>query len=287
MAGPYYLDYVNGSDSNNGLGPDASHATNKPWTSLSSSARVHLVDALARYSARVLQDAPMLHRAEWPKSGSVQPGGTFGRARQGSLIRQRRASACGSHPSMSGEPSSDVRRHVATRGAVVYRSVRREQHAPGAARSHVALPSLGAPSTPCLPSYRLDVRGTDAQAARRGDCHTSGRRTDHSGLVHWSTPKRLDTPASGDSRPIRRRTPSVRLFLAKASRCPSARPWPRKAPRSFRRALLPAEPVPTGRCRTDYRTACEASASRIARMPSLNFLTSWCFIVPRLVTRRG
>lgn len=30
----YYLDYVNGSDANNGLGPDASHATNKPWKTI-------------------------------------------------------------------------------------------------------------------------------------------------------------------------------------------------------------------------------------------------------------
>ncbi len=30
----YYVDYTNGSDSNNGLGPDASHATNKPWKTL-------------------------------------------------------------------------------------------------------------------------------------------------------------------------------------------------------------------------------------------------------------
>lgn len=27
----YYVDFVNGSDANNGLGPDASHASNKPW----------------------------------------------------------------------------------------------------------------------------------------------------------------------------------------------------------------------------------------------------------------
>lgn len=30
----YYVDPVNGSDSNNGLGPDASHATNKPWKTM-------------------------------------------------------------------------------------------------------------------------------------------------------------------------------------------------------------------------------------------------------------
>ena len=30
----YYLDFVNGSDANNGLGPDASHASNKPWKTL-------------------------------------------------------------------------------------------------------------------------------------------------------------------------------------------------------------------------------------------------------------
>lgn len=30
----YYLDYVNGSDANNGLGPDASHASNKPWKTI-------------------------------------------------------------------------------------------------------------------------------------------------------------------------------------------------------------------------------------------------------------
>lgn len=30
----YYVDAVNGSDANNGLGPDASHATNKPWLTL-------------------------------------------------------------------------------------------------------------------------------------------------------------------------------------------------------------------------------------------------------------
>lgn len=30
----YYVDYVNGLDANNGLGPDASHATNKPWKTL-------------------------------------------------------------------------------------------------------------------------------------------------------------------------------------------------------------------------------------------------------------
>lgn len=30
----YYVDPVNGSDSNNGLGPDASHASNKPWKTL-------------------------------------------------------------------------------------------------------------------------------------------------------------------------------------------------------------------------------------------------------------
>jgi hypothetical protein len=27
----FYVDFVNGNDANNGLGPDASHATNKPW----------------------------------------------------------------------------------------------------------------------------------------------------------------------------------------------------------------------------------------------------------------
>jgi hypothetical protein len=30
----YYVDYVNGADANNGLGPDASHGTNKPWKTL-------------------------------------------------------------------------------------------------------------------------------------------------------------------------------------------------------------------------------------------------------------
>jgi hypothetical protein len=30
----YYADYVNGNDANNGLGPDASHASNKPWKTL-------------------------------------------------------------------------------------------------------------------------------------------------------------------------------------------------------------------------------------------------------------
>lgn len=30
----YYVDFVNGLDANNGLGPDASHATNKPWKTL-------------------------------------------------------------------------------------------------------------------------------------------------------------------------------------------------------------------------------------------------------------
>ncbi len=30
----YYVDYVNGLDANNGLGPDASHASNKPWKTL-------------------------------------------------------------------------------------------------------------------------------------------------------------------------------------------------------------------------------------------------------------
>lgn len=30
----YYVDFTNGSDSNNGLGPDASHATNKPWKTI-------------------------------------------------------------------------------------------------------------------------------------------------------------------------------------------------------------------------------------------------------------
>ncbi len=30
----YYVDFVNGSDSNNGLGPDASDATNKPWKTI-------------------------------------------------------------------------------------------------------------------------------------------------------------------------------------------------------------------------------------------------------------
>lgn len=30
----YYVDPVNGSDSSNGLGPDASHATNKPWKTI-------------------------------------------------------------------------------------------------------------------------------------------------------------------------------------------------------------------------------------------------------------
>lgn len=30
----YYLDFVNGSDANNGLGPDASHASNKPWKTI-------------------------------------------------------------------------------------------------------------------------------------------------------------------------------------------------------------------------------------------------------------
>lgn len=34
MAGPYYVDPVNGSDSNNGLGPDASDATNKPFATI-------------------------------------------------------------------------------------------------------------------------------------------------------------------------------------------------------------------------------------------------------------
>lgn len=30
----YYCDYVNGNDANNGLGPDASHASNKPWKTI-------------------------------------------------------------------------------------------------------------------------------------------------------------------------------------------------------------------------------------------------------------
>lgn len=30
----YYVDFVNGLDANNGLGPDASHASNKPWKTL-------------------------------------------------------------------------------------------------------------------------------------------------------------------------------------------------------------------------------------------------------------
>lgn len=30
----YYVDYVNGNDANNGLGPDASHASNKPWKTI-------------------------------------------------------------------------------------------------------------------------------------------------------------------------------------------------------------------------------------------------------------
>lgn len=30
----YYVDFVNGLDANNGLGPDASHATNKPWKTI-------------------------------------------------------------------------------------------------------------------------------------------------------------------------------------------------------------------------------------------------------------
>lgn len=30
----YYVDFVNGSNANNGLGPDASHATNKPWKTI-------------------------------------------------------------------------------------------------------------------------------------------------------------------------------------------------------------------------------------------------------------
>ena len=30
----YYVDFVNGLDANNGLGPDASHATNRPWKTL-------------------------------------------------------------------------------------------------------------------------------------------------------------------------------------------------------------------------------------------------------------
>lgn len=30
----YYVDFVNGSDANNGLGPDASHASNKPWKTI-------------------------------------------------------------------------------------------------------------------------------------------------------------------------------------------------------------------------------------------------------------
>lgn len=30
----YYVDFVNGNDANNGLGPDASHASNKPWKTI-------------------------------------------------------------------------------------------------------------------------------------------------------------------------------------------------------------------------------------------------------------
>ena len=30
----YYVDFINGLDANNGLGPDASHATNKPWKTI-------------------------------------------------------------------------------------------------------------------------------------------------------------------------------------------------------------------------------------------------------------
>ena len=30
----YYADFVNGNDANNGLGPDASHANNKPWKTI-------------------------------------------------------------------------------------------------------------------------------------------------------------------------------------------------------------------------------------------------------------
>ena len=30
----YYVDFVNGLDANNGLGPDASDGTNKPWKTI-------------------------------------------------------------------------------------------------------------------------------------------------------------------------------------------------------------------------------------------------------------
>ena len=30
----YYVDFVNGLDANNGLGPDASHGSNKPWKTI-------------------------------------------------------------------------------------------------------------------------------------------------------------------------------------------------------------------------------------------------------------
>lgn len=64
----YYLDWNNGADANNGLGPDASHATNKPWktltkalgaTGIASGDRVFLAPGTFRETVAVAMTSPV------------------------------------------------------------------------------------------------------------------------------------------------------------------------------------------------------------------------------------
>jgi len=62
----YYIDPVNGSEGNNGLGPDASHASNKPWKSIHQFARTNATaSGDVAYLAPGVYREPMIFLSNW------------------------------------------------------------------------------------------------------------------------------------------------------------------------------------------------------------------------------
>ena len=68
----YYIDYNNGSDSNNGLGPDASAVTNKPWQTLSKA----LSTGSPVTSGDTVYLAPAIHRIGATITINISPSST-------------------------------------------------------------------------------------------------------------------------------------------------------------------------------------------------------------------
>ena len=68
----YYVDYTNGSDSNNGLGPDASHASNKPWKTIAK-----LLGASGMASGDTAYLAPGVYRERVTVAMTSATGETF------------------------------------------------------------------------------------------------------------------------------------------------------------------------------------------------------------------